>query len=94
MPESPFNVKEELFCSGVVQYYSQPVGIIVADSQELAERGSELVEIKYKYAEEKPLLTIRDVLKAQKYERLTEKFNFKAKAQGILIITSFTQKKN
>ncbi|EDS40040.1 aldehyde oxidase [Culex quinquefasciatus] len=38
---------EELFCSGMVKYHGQPIGVIVADTFELANRAGNLVKIKY-----------------------------------------------
>ncbi|CAG9767287.1 unnamed protein product [Ceutorhynchus assimilis] len=54
--------EEELFSSGTIKYFSQPIGIIVASSHEIAQEAAELVEITYKLSTEKPLLSIIDVL--------------------------------
>ncbi|BET01356.1 2 iron, 2 sulfur cluster Hypothetical protein [Nesidiocoris tenuis] len=54
---------EEIFCSGKVQYAGQPVGMIVAITQELAIKAAEKVILKYAN-EKKPLLTIKEVLKS------------------------------
>lgn len=40
-------IPEELFCSGTIRYYNQPVGLIVAVSREIAVRASNLVKITY-----------------------------------------------
>ncbi|XP_049819047.1 uncharacterized protein LOC109599933 isoform X2 [Aethina tumida] len=57
-------VKEELFCSGKVQYFDQAVGIIVAKSQEIANEAADLVVVTYTATGQKPLLNVRDVLNA------------------------------
>ncbi|EFA11446.2 uncharacterized protein LOC656938 [Tribolium castaneum] len=66
-----FSVEEEIFCSGLVQYYNQPVGLVVATSQELAENAASLVRVTYN-AGKAPLLTIQDVVKAKKESLDTE----------------------
>ena len=38
---------EEIFCSSVVKFHGQPVGIILANSSELAHRVAEFVDITY-----------------------------------------------
>lgn len=68
--QSNLDHDEELFCSGTVLYYYQPVGIIVATSQKVAENGASLVNITYDKNTKKPLLTIRDILKANAQEKI------------------------
>ena len=53
---------EEIFCSGKVHYSGQAIGIIVAKTQDIANKAAKLVEITYKN-EKKPVLTIRDAIK-------------------------------
>ncbi|CAG9839731.1 unnamed protein product [Diabrotica balteata] len=67
-----YHVEEELFCSGVVQYDCQPIGVIVAKSQDLAEKAAELVEVVYEKTNEKNLHSIKDVLKNNAMERIRE----------------------
>lgn len=38
---------EEVLCDGNVKYYHQPIGIIVAETQFIADRASKLVTVKY-----------------------------------------------
>ncbi|XP_018565775.1 indole-3-acetaldehyde oxidase-like [Anoplophora glabripennis] len=61
--ESGLPMEEELFCTGIVKYHSQPVGIIVAKSQEIAEKAANLVDVRYKDGNEKPVITLGDILK-------------------------------
>lgn len=56
-------VLEPLFCDGTVMYYFQPVGVIVAETPELAEKAAKMVKIKYEEGP-KPFLTIRQILEA------------------------------
>nr|XP_026487932.1 xanthine dehydrogenase 1-like [Vanessa tameamea] len=47
-PLSIFYTKDEvLLCDGEVKFFNQPIGIIVAESQKLAEKASTLVNVKY-----------------------------------------------
>lgn len=75
-------VEEELFCSGRVQFYAQPVGIIVATSFELAERAADLVRVTASAPKTKGLLTIQDVLKANATSRIQSQSTFPAKRKG------------
>lgn len=52
---------EELFADEIVKFYDQPLGIVVADSEKLANRASLLVRVKYKKNKRGPLLTINEV---------------------------------
>ncbi|XP_055537446.1 uncharacterized protein LOC129725515 isoform X2 [Wyeomyia smithii] len=62
---------EEVFCSGEVKYHSQPIGLIVAESFELANRATELVEVFYERIPDKPLyVTVEQVLDHQAYDRI------------------------
>lgn len=72
---------EELLCSGVVQYYFQPLGIIVAETQEIAETAASMVNVRYTPGK-KPLLTIREILTAGATERIHEEASMKASGKG------------
>lgn len=61
--------EEELFCSGKILYAGQVIGIIVAESQELANRAALKVKITYTN-KQKPLLNVRDVLQANDVSRI------------------------
>ncbi|KAK4872289.1 hypothetical protein RN001_016413 [Aquatica leii] len=62
LEEIMFSVPEEIFCSGVVKYYYQPLGIVVAKTQESAEKSANLVHVTYTSGTQKPLCTIREIL--------------------------------
>ncbi|XP_045452021.1 LOW QUALITY PROTEIN: xanthine dehydrogenase-like [Melitaea cinxia] len=55
-------VDEELLCNGDVKYYNQPIGIIVAESQKLAEKAAALVKVKYSNVRT-PEIDIRNTIK-------------------------------
>ena len=42
-----FPLNEEILCDKEVKYYNQPLGIIVAESQKIAEKGASLVKVTY-----------------------------------------------
>jgi xanthine dehydrogenase/oxidase len=56
-------VPEEIFAQKRISYYNQAIGLIVAESEILANRAALLVRVKYKVDKRKPLLTISQVRK-------------------------------
>ncbi|RZC34943.1 indole-3-acetaldehyde oxidase-like, partial [Asbolus verrucosus] len=80
--EAHLPIKEEIFCSGEVQYFNQPVGLIVATSQEVAEKAANLVNITYVSGANQPLLTIKDILKFGGDERVNLENEVKPKRKG------------
>ncbi|XP_049801265.1 uncharacterized protein LOC126236198 isoform X3 [Schistocerca nitens] len=64
-------IDEEVFCSGEIKFNGQPVGIIVAESHELANRAAKIVEILYERVK-KPVVTLRDALKSGDKKRVGE----------------------
>lgn len=83
--ESQFPVDEELFCSGLIQYYSQPVGVIVAETQVLAEQAAEMVEITYESSTVKPLFTVRQILEAGDISKISQEKVLKPIKTGIVL---------
>ncbi|KAK5639262.1 hypothetical protein RI129_011754 [Pyrocoelia pectoralis] len=77
-----FSVDEEIFCSGHVRYYYQPVGMIVAKTQYIAEKAAELVNITYDKRAAKPLLTIRDILSKNEQDLIKFEKEIKATRKG------------
>ncbi|XP_049819814.1 uncharacterized protein LOC109604513 isoform X2 [Aethina tumida] len=80
-----FTVKEELFCEGKVKYYDQPVGVIVAKTQDLANKAADLVKIICTSPRQEYYITVKDILKASKdvqKERITEMTTVIAKRKG------------
>lgn len=75
-------VTEELFCNGSVKYYSQPVGVVVAVTEELAEKAADLVNVTYSPGKHKPLLTIRQILAAKATDKIFEDSRIKATRRG------------
>nr|CAD7412243.1 unnamed protein product [Timema poppensis] len=53
--------KEELFCSGKVLYWGQPVGIIIAATRELANKAASKVKIEYSNVS-KPVIHLSEVI--------------------------------
>lgn len=60
---------EELLVSQRVHYYNQPVAIVVAKTQDLADRMTYLVKVNYRNISKDPVVfTIEDAIKAPKRE--------------------------
>lgn len=87
--EEGFTVDEEIFCSGKVQYYFQPVGIIVAKSHKAALAAADLIQIIYKTPDQKPLLTVRDILKANAKEKIVHEQTVTPTRKGGMIKVFF-----
>ncbi|XP_065165292.1 uncharacterized protein [Atheta coriaria] len=82
----PVLPEEELMfvpVNGKVQYYFQPVGIIAAKSQKLAELAADMVQVEYVHPTTSPLLTIRDVLNNNETSRITSEHVIVAKYQDL-----------
>ncbi|KAF7271079.1 hypothetical protein GWI33_016039 [Rhynchophorus ferrugineus] len=75
-------VVEEVFCDKKVKYYSQPVGVIVALSHDIAIKAASLVKVSTTPPSTKPLFTIRDVLKAQDKSRIKHNTTFVPRGKG------------
>uniref|UniRef100_A0A4Y0BMF0 FAD-binding PCMH-type domain-containing protein n=1 Tax=Anopheles funestus TaxID=62324 RepID=A0A4Y0BMF0_ANOFN len=62
---------EEIFCSGRIQYHGQAVGLVVANTFEIAQKAAQRVRINYSTeAEETILPTVKDVAKAKRHDRV------------------------
>ncbi|XP_049875547.1 uncharacterized protein LOC126373432 [Pectinophora gossypiella] len=75
-------VLEEIFADGIVKYYDQPIGIIVAETEKMANRAALLVRIKYKKDKDVPILTI-DEVKAKDPSRITVFLTYPARDRGV-----------
>lgn len=76
------SVPEELFCSGTVKHFSQPVGILVAASHSAVYNASTLVNVKTTPPASKPLLTLQDVLTQKRTDRIAHQTSFIPKREG------------
>ncbi|XP_055372025.1 uncharacterized protein LOC129606005 [Condylostylus longicornis] len=63
---------EEIFCSEKVLYYGQPLGMILADTLDLAKEASLLVKVNYSKTTDPVYPTIKDVFDNKAYERIQE----------------------
>ncbi|KAK9891892.1 hypothetical protein WA026_017378 [Henosepilachna vigintioctopunctata] len=77
------NKVERIFCDGIVEYYDQPVGLLVATNRKILSEATKLVEIVYTPSEITPFLTTRDVLQRKAVDRLSEGTELKPKKIGV-----------
>jgi xanthine dehydrogenase/oxidase len=77
---------EEVFCSKKLLYHGQPVGIILAESFDLAQKARNFVKVNYTFErEDEPVYpTVREVYKAKVTDRLIDapKYYLKAEKYG------------
>ncbi|KAF2363866.1 CO dehydrogenase flavoprotein C-terminal [Trinorchestia longiramus] len=57
---------EEVFASTSVKYVGQPVGLVVADSEDVARRAARLVRVTYKVVD-KPIITLQEAIEAKSW---------------------------
>ncbi|XP_044257084.1 indole-3-acetaldehyde oxidase-like isoform X1 [Tribolium madens] len=84
---TPLNIayitaKEEIFCSGRVQYYEQPIGILVGKNFQAVQAATKLVEVTYDVPNIEPLLSVRQILKSGRKDRILETKTIKPKRRG------------
>ncbi|XP_052860957.1 xanthine dehydrogenase/oxidase-like [Anopheles cruzii] len=64
---------DEIFCSGQVQFVGQVVGIVCAESFELANRAAQCVRVEYRKTSNRPVMpTVQDVYDALEFSRVTD----------------------
>ncbi|XP_033150124.1 xanthine dehydrogenase [Drosophila busckii] len=59
-----FPTEQQLFATGPIKFYGQPIGMLLATSNSLANRAVELVEVSYKGGAEQVLPSMKHVLAA------------------------------
>lgn len=64
--------QEELFVSSTVKHYDQPLGVIVAESNELAHMAAGKVRVMYSNTNYKVLCTMKDVLASKDNTRIKD----------------------
>ncbi|XP_014098505.3 uncharacterized protein [Bactrocera oleae] len=65
-----FLENEELFVSGAIKFYNQPIGVIVAESNATANVAAELVKITYDGKGGEIFPTLHDVLNSRRSDRI------------------------
>ena len=64
MTPRPRSPGRQLFVTNKVKFCGQPIGLVLADTRDLARRASLRVQVHYSQ-QETPVLTIKDALKTQ-----------------------------
>lgn len=73
---------EKIFADGVVEYFHQPVGVLVGSDRNKVDEAADLIEISYDAPTNPPLLYIRDILKAGATDKMTKERELKHKNIG------------
>ncbi|KAJ8719331.1 hypothetical protein PYW08_011506 [Mythimna loreyi] len=77
-----YAINEEVFCSGQVKYFNQPIGLIVADTQDTADKAANLVKVKYANIE-KPVIDIKIAKTDSKRNTLYREIKASTKGQDV-----------
>ncbi|XP_044766834.1 xanthine dehydrogenase/oxidase-like [Coccinella septempunctata] len=75
-------IVEKIFADGVVDYYHQPLGVLVGSDRNAVDEAADLIKITYEAPKSSPLLYIRDILKVGATDRLMKERELKAKKTG------------
>ncbi|KAJ8719964.1 hypothetical protein PYW07_012007 [Mythimna separata] len=78
-----YSINEEVFCSGQVKYFNQPIGLIVADKQDTADKAANLVKVTYTNVE-KPVIDIKIAKKDAKRNTLFREIKATARGQDVV----------
>lgn len=78
---NPNTIFEELFCSGTIRYYYQPVGLIVAVNRDIGKKASNLVQITYSPGAT-PYFDIRQILNENVTSRIHHERSINATSRG------------
>lgn len=66
---------EEVLCSGKVLCHGQPVGVLVAETFEIANHAASLVDVIYSHPEGDVYATVEDVMNAEAVDRIMDRPN-------------------
>ncbi|KAK9891885.1 hypothetical protein WA026_017370 [Henosepilachna vigintioctopunctata] len=75
-------IVEKVFCDKTVEYYHQPVGLIVATDRNILFQATSLVKIEYSVPKKSPLLTIRDLITAKATDKMIREEEMKPTRKG------------
>ncbi|XP_063928230.1 uncharacterized protein LOC135141244 [Zophobas morio] len=79
---SYINAKEEIFCSGRVMYYEQPIGILVGYREDVVQYAINLIELIYDESNVEPMLSTRQILKSGRTDRVIHVRTVQPKRKG------------
>ncbi|XP_058461613.1 uncharacterized protein LOC131436745 [Malaya genurostris] len=95
MPASHGNQDvEEIFCSGQVQFHGQPIGVIVAETFNSAQRAANEVTITYQKTSDKPIYpTLKSIMDVNVQDRFFD-VSFDKKGKSYRVAPAVTATKN
>lgn len=77
----------QLFVEKEIEYAGQPIGIIVAETHDIANEAVKKVEVIYSdVLKKKPIITLQDVIESGDKSRIIQAANFPAKNKGETLI--------
>lgn len=66
------SINEEVFSSGEIKYFNQPIGVVAAETKYIAKKIAKMVNVTYANVK-KPIVDIREAKKYQQRNRLFDK---------------------
>ncbi|XP_050304460.1 xanthine dehydrogenase-like [Anthonomus grandis grandis] len=82
LPSIAQTLVEELFCAGTVRYFSQPIGVLVATSHDIALNARDSIKVTSNAPTADPVFSVKDVVAQNLTKRITHLTSVVPKTKG------------